>query len=539
MPSQRVDRVFLSLVVVVTVLGAGIEIVQWLRNAPLWVDEEMIALNFRDRPFSRLAGPLWLGQSAPLGWLATQRAVLLTLGTSELVLRLIPLMFGIGLLIAAAWVGLRWMGGIAAMTLVAMLAVAEWISHYTFELKHYSADTFWALLLPALAVWALEQNEEVLRARRRWMLWWLTAAIGQLFANGAMLVTPACAVVMFAVILRRGGVRHVTPFVAASAIWFVTFAAHYWLSLQYTQNSRFLWSIWGGEVRPESAGLVETVRWLAGRLEPIAWRPGGATAPLLFWIAASAGFIVGRRRLPGVMFVVVPLFAMLLAVLRLVPLYDRFALWMVPALYVGIALLLDTGVHHTVGGWMTRRWIRVASGLGFTAIALSAAADVVVQGRRHLDIGVPADNNHGVDDRTAVKWLLAQSRPGDAVVATRLGWPGIWWYGNIPLSPRPPGGKLPGGVPMIEMYHQRIDCGTDLETLASEHQRLIVYVGFPDHEPEFRSLVVEELRTVGRIVESRDFAALSRVLIVETGSAPPAPTSPAKECVGVGVARRW
>ena len=539
MPSQRVDRVLLGAVVFVTVLGAGIEIVQWLRNAPLWVDEEMIALNFRDRPFTRLAGPLWLGQSAPLGWLFAQRAVLLTLGTSELVLRLIPLMCGIGLLIAAAWVGLRWMGAIAAMTLVAMLTAGEWISHYTFELKHYSADTFWALLLPALAVWALEQNDQASRARRRWTLWWLTAAAGQLFANGAMLVTPASAVVMFAVIFRRGGVRHVTPFVAASAIWFVTFTAHYWLSLQYTQNSRFLWTIWGGEVRPESAGLVETVRWLAGRLEPIAWRPGGATAPLLFWIAATAGFLVGRRRLLGVMFVVVPLSAVLLAVLRLVPLYDRFALWMVPALYVGVALLLDTGVHHTVGGWTSRRWIRVASGAVFVTAALSAAADVVAQGRRHLDIGVPADNNHGVDDRTAVKWLLAQTRPGDAVVATRLGWPGIWWYGSIPLSPRPPGGKLPGGVPMIEMYHQRIDCSGDFAALAAEFRRLIVYVGFPDHEPEFRGLVVEELRAVGRIVESRDFAALSRVLIVETGGAPAVQASPREECVGVGTARRW
>ena len=538
MPRQRVDRVLVWFVVFVTVLGAGIEIAQWFRNTPLWVDEEMIALNFRDRPFTRLAGPLWLGQSAPLGWLFAQRAVLLTLGTSELVLRLMPLICGIGVLIAAAWAGLRWMGAAAAVALVAMLTVGEWISHYTFELKHYSADTFWAFLLPALAAWALEPNDDGSRVRRRWLVWWLAAAIGQLFANGAMLVTPACAVVMFLVIVRRGGVRFVIPFVASSIIWFGTFAAHYWLSLHYTQNSRFLWTIWGGEVRPESAGLTETARWLAGRFEPIALRPGGATAPLPFWMAVTAGLLLARRRLLGLLFLVVPLSAFLLALLRLVPLHDRFALWIVPALYAGIALLLDAGVHHTINAGK-RHWIRAAFGVACVALAISAAADVVGQGRRHLDIGVPADNNHGVDDRTAVKWLLEQTRPGDAVVATRLGWPGIWWYGEIPLHPRPPGGKLPGGVPMIEMYHQRIDCGGDLATLASEHQRLIVYVGFPDHEPVFRTLVVNELRTVGRIVESRDFAALSRVLIVETGGTPAGPQPPRAECVGVGVARRW
>ena len=39
----------------------------------MWVDEEMIALNLRDRGWLDLAGPLWLGQTAPLGWLALQR----------------------------------------------------------------------------------------------------------------------------------------------------------------------------------------------------------------------------------------------------------------------------------------------------------------------------------------------------------------------------------------------------------------------------------------------------------------------------------
>ena len=537
MTRQPVDRAILYFVVLVTVLGAGIEIAQWLRNAPLWVDEEMVALNCRDRPFSRLAGPLWLGQSAPLGWLFAQRAVVLTLGATELVLRLIPLIFGIALLAAAVWVAMRWMGGVAAIALVAMLTVAEWLSHYTFELKHYSADAFWAFLLPALAAWALEPKDAPSAANRRWLVWWMAAAVGQLFSNGAVLATPACAVVMFVVILHRGGVRLVLPFVAASAIWFAAFGAHYVLSLQHTQNSRFLWTIWGGEVRPASAGVVETIAWLAGRFSPIALRPGGATAPALFWTAAAAGFVLARRRLLGLLFLVVPLSAFLLAVLRIVPLHDRFALWIVPALYAGIALLLDVGVHHSVAGWRQQRWTRVAAGGITIVLSTWAAADVIAQGRRHLDIGVTADNNHGVDDRTAVKWLLEQAGPGDAVVTTRLGWPAIWWYGQIPLYPRPPGGHLPGGIPMIEMYHQQIDCGSELATLASEHRRLIVYIGFPDHEPSFRPLVVNELRRVGKIVESRDFAALSRVLIVETGAAPVAEA--AKECVGIGVARRW
>ena len=47
----------------------GLYIYQWQGGLPFWLDEETIALNVRDRSFAELAGSLWLGQSAPFGWL--------------------------------------------------------------------------------------------------------------------------------------------------------------------------------------------------------------------------------------------------------------------------------------------------------------------------------------------------------------------------------------------------------------------------------------------------------------------------------------
>lgn len=67
-------------------LCAAIDLVQWWRGMPLWLDEQMIALNIRDRSFAGLTGTLWLGQSAPLAWLWLERAVLLVLGADERVL---------------------------------------------------------------------------------------------------------------------------------------------------------------------------------------------------------------------------------------------------------------------------------------------------------------------------------------------------------------------------------------------------------------------------------------------------------------------
>ena len=80
---------------IVAAIGVLIVVYQWANARPLWLDEEMIALNFRDRPFAGLGGRLWLDQSAPLGWLALQRLVLLTLGSSELAIRALPAAFGV------------------------------------------------------------------------------------------------------------------------------------------------------------------------------------------------------------------------------------------------------------------------------------------------------------------------------------------------------------------------------------------------------------------------------------------------------------
>ena len=104
-----VRQLFLPFAAVVAILAIGVDVAQWLRGAPLWVDEEMIALNLRDRTFSELSGPLWLSQAAPLGWMFVERATMLTFGTGELSLRLLPLLFGIGTIAAALWAGARWL----------------------------------------------------------------------------------------------------------------------------------------------------------------------------------------------------------------------------------------------------------------------------------------------------------------------------------------------------------------------------------------------------------------------------------------------
>jgi hypothetical protein len=545
-----VRQLFLPFAAVVAILAIGVDVAQWLRGAPLWVDEEMIALNLRDRTFSELSGPLWLGQAAPLGWMFVERAAILTFGTGELSLRLPPLLFGIGTIAAALWAGARWLNPLSTMLLVTLVSIGQWMSHYRFEVKHYSADAFFAFLLPALAVWAAEVDE-LEQGRWRWTRWWIVAALAQWLAYGALFVTPACALLLAGLILRRHGMRAAMHFSIAGVVWLLSLGAHYALSLQYTHHSRYLRGYWSGDVPPASMSFLGILGWIAERLDELASNPGGTTLALALWIAVAAGFALGHRRILAAMFALVPLSAFVLAALRLVPLTDRLALWIVPALYVGLAMLFDAGLRNLSSAWTSRSLLRVGIGVIALPAALYVGADIVAEGRRNLDVGTPGDSNHAFDDRTAVRWLMDRRQPGDVIMTTRLGWPAVRWYGGISVR-RNAGGTLPDGSVMLEVSHEGPEsaCRDQLRAALDGRRRVLVHLGFPDIPMGFYELLLYKLSAFGTVVESARFQAVSRVAVVElhvpsSTLDPPAPGAengahpPLDGCIGVRTARRW
>ena len=232
---------------VVLLIGVALYGHQWAAARPLWLDEEMIALNIRDRKFFDLPGALWLGQSAPLGWLMAQRVVILAAGASELTLRIVPVLFGMLTVAAAFWIGRRWLEPVAAAVLALLCTFSVYLFHYPFEVKHYSADTFWGLLLPGLAAWVVDHDRagSPIGSRRRMVG---GRGRGHWFANGALLVTPACALVLLVLIWRRDGMAAARRFALLGLIWLASFGLHYQLSIRYTHGSAFPARLLGARV---------------------------------------------------------------------------------------------------------------------------------------------------------------------------------------------------------------------------------------------------------------------------------------------------
>jgi hypothetical protein len=140
----------------------------------------------------------------------------------------------------------------------------------------------------------------------------------------------------------------------------------------------------------------------------------------------------GNRRF-GAILATITLSAFVLAAMGVVPLYERFVLWIVPALYLGIAFLVDRGIRLTLDGLARERPVQLALGIFVVFGGLYVTWDIVARGRRDHRVNTAIPGRCTLDDRDSVKWLMQYRRPGNAVAATRMAWPAIWWYGNLPL----------------------------------------------------------------------------------------------------------
>jgi len=525
----------------IAVAGAALLAVQWAAARPLWLDEELLAINLRDRAIPNYLEALWLGQTAPFGWLVLERLVVVTFGMGERALRLLPVLFGIATIATAVWIGRRWMTAIGASVLVVLCASSEWLTFYFLELKSYSADALFGLLLPAMAAWSIEECEInsrflIVKRTHRPAVFWIVAAIAQWVGNGALFVTPACALVLAVIIVRRGGWRSLGRFSAFGLVWLASFALNYAFVLRHASSSAYFQRVWAFAFPPSSAGVSGVLHWFGAQLSVFAVKPGSTRFGVLLWLAATAGFIAGAamHRRAALFFATVPLSALLLAAMRLVPFYERITLWIVPALYVGVAFLSDVTVAEVLRAFAGRSQDRPlhisdfrrgrsldrpAAAVVGLCVAIVICGDVVVHGIRAAIVRARSRHeNRGHDDRSAVQWLNMRKQPGDVWMTTHYGVPAIWWYAGI------------DGQRIVQVAYapEGTECRRDdLTESVADAPRVLLYLGFryDDMPGRFDDLLVGRLSALGSVTAYRSFADEGHALVIDRGVTPGVPTT--------------
>jgi len=89
-------------------LGISLRLRQYLFNRSLWFDEASLSLNVVDRNVTTLlTEPLAYIQTAPPGFLVAARSMVVALGPSDWVLRLVPFIAGVSVVLLSVVVARR------------------------------------------------------------------------------------------------------------------------------------------------------------------------------------------------------------------------------------------------------------------------------------------------------------------------------------------------------------------------------------------------------------------------------------------------
>ncbi|HEX5272264.1 MAG TPA: glycosyltransferase family 39 protein, partial [Gemmataceae bacterium] len=205
-------------------LGVACRLVRYFLRFPIWGDEAFVCNNFLERDYLGLTRVLEYGQVVPVLFLWLELTVVRLLGTSELAVRLVPLLAGVLSL------GLFWrlarstVGPWAAVVAVGMLACARWpVSMSTF-VKPYSFDLLMSLVLLVPAAEWLRRPD-----RLRWpLLSALVTPFAVLASYPAVFVAGAVSLALLPTAWRSGR-RGRSLFVVQNLLMAAAFLGSYWV----------------------------------------------------------------------------------------------------------------------------------------------------------------------------------------------------------------------------------------------------------------------------------------------------------------------
>jgi 4-amino-4-deoxy-L-arabinose transferase-like glycosyltransferase len=363
----------------------------------LWTDEAWLALAAM-KPTAKEA--LAARQSTPPLYLLTVWGMVQLWGHSEMVLRGLPFLFGVGTI----WLLWRLSRSLvevpAALLALAAVAFSPVMVYYSKELKQYSGDAFFALLM----LWLAER----LRAGQHWRNWLALAmagVVGLWFSHPLIFSLPVVGAVLWVSLPRDRRPR----LAWLGGLWVLSFAVCYVLFIRQEVDPDLV-EYWAQDY-PDFSGLIPFFLWLGPALYRYFWyflgEGGVIWGPIL--LAAGLMSMVHRGRVRVIFYLGGPLLLVFgAACLHRYPFMahyggNRLMLFSAPLLY----LLVAAG-GWAVFAWLWRRrqrWLALAL-TGLLLAALHPRAGI----REDLN---PLNNREEI--QPLVAYLEANLQPQDLV----------------------------------------------------------------------------------------------------------------------------
>jgi len=334
------DRTFLRRICLAAVaLGCLLRLVQYLLDRSLWMDEAYLSLNILHRSFRGLCVALDYHQGAPIGFLLLEKSAVRLWGSSEYVLRLLPLLGGIASVLLFYKLASKVLPAKAVPIAAGLFAISPTLIYYSAEVKQYSGDAAIALLLYCLTIEG---------SKSEWKTWQtvLTALVGAIaiwMSHSSIFVLVGIGVtISIALVLRKDWARLARVSVVGLC-WLASLAVCYVVALRKLAGDGELLSYWNANFMPLPPRSVTDFKWFVDSFFGFF----GTSAGLKFSGLAALVFVLGsismfRKSAERVFLLLSPAIVTLLASgLHKYPFGGRLTLFLVPP----VLLLMAEGAE--------------------------------------------------------------------------------------------------------------------------------------------------------------------------------------------------
>jgi hypothetical protein len=406
------ERRWLLVLIIALLLGAGLRIGQYLAQRSYWHDEASLVLNIFEKPAAELLGRLDSAQAAPPLFLLIQRGIYVTLGPSELALRLVPLVLGVASLGLFGMLTWRVLPADGAALAAIMFALSDRLIWHATEAKQYSGDVFVALLLLLCVVPPRHRDngDREISAARRLLRAALLASAAVWFSHPVAFMFGGISLALLPGALRE---RRIGTYVAGNLLFAMSFAGLYLLSIR-RQQVALLYDYWGDRFVNLSRPL-KLPAWLleqTSQLFNYPYETAGAVLLVLGVLGAWAW--VTARRWELLLAIVVPIALVLLAAcLHRYPYGgNRLTLFLAPGLFI----LAAQGILEVRNHLLPR--------IGHAWLAVPVF--VVGVGLYHIVFRPPVRAHI----RPVVHYVQEHHQAGDAIFTTKMPEFRCYWRGN-------------------------------------------------------------------------------------------------------------
>jgi 4-amino-4-deoxy-L-arabinose transferase-like glycosyltransferase len=395
---EGLSRQFLTGLAVALIFGVAIYFRLYeLGSRNLWTDEAWVALAAM-KPTAKEA--LAAGQSTPPFYILTLWALVQLWGHSEMVLRSLSWLFGVGTLWLIWRLSRRLLEVPAALLALAAVAFSPIMVYYSKELKQYSGDAFFAVLVLWLTERLLARG-----GRQGWLALALAGVVGLGFSQPLIFTLPVAGAVLWFTLPQGQRSR----LAGLGGVWLLAAAGYYLLFIR-REIAPDLVAYWTQDF-PDFSGLLPFFRWLGPALYRYFWYFLGEWGVIWGPLLLAAGMIVmvwqGRARV--LIYLGGPLLlAFGAACLHRYPFMahyggNRLMLFSAPVLYLLVA----------AGGWGVFDWLWRRR-QRWLALILTAVLLVALNLRAGINENLSPLNNRE-EIQPLVAYLEANRQPQDLI----------------------------------------------------------------------------------------------------------------------------